>query len=465
MDKEEIKNKLSQKYNEFTTNILTNSIFEYQELFKQKYYNTDEVIEIVIKNMPKGIVLYDNKEGIYDATCAISSGEFKVEKKVLNEKEYFKYVFFHEFLHAISYRKHNNMQFMGFYTIEKGEDYKFKSEFFNEAFTEFMTLKRNRICNYEPENKDLSGYDVGANKLELLTKIIPEEELIDCYFNCPNKLEEIFKKYRMNIDEIFFSFYALEEKEYDVHSLEKRSALHRVQDLFKIIDGERYLFYNLSESFGEIKSKEKFLYKWSILLSEENSKYNFYNIDGILRYGELCDDIDNLKIENDTLNKIQISTEKINKYKLLNVIFNPDDKMKTLNELYKIYSKNYKEYWDLIKDDFAILAYTFLDNIKNNYELYDIEIYPRVYPYLEKENAKIEDVNFEKIICEEERIKFFIFKIKDNIYIEANYDDTKVEKISKDEYEVKYGNEKAILNIKNNTYEINNIKYNVKKIY
>ena len=112
-----------------------------------------------------------------------------------------------------------------------------------------------------------------------------------------------------------------------------------------------------------------------------------------------------------------------------------------------------------------ILAYTFLKSVKNNYQLYDIEIYPRVFPYLKKENASIQDVNFEKVSCKEEKISFYIFHIKNNTYVESNYDDTKVDRINENEFEVKYGNERGILNLKNNFYEINNLKYDIKKIY
>lgn len=465
MNKEHICNKLCKKYNNFTSSILTNAILEFQELFKEKYCSTDTVIERISEVIPNGIVIYDDKNEKIDAICAISSGEIKVGKSILSEKDYFDYVFFHEFIHSISFKIHNNMQFMGFYTIEKGEDYEFKSEAFNEAFTEFITLKRNKMLNYEPENKHLSGYDVGAHKLEIITKIITEEELIDSYFNCPNKLEEIFNKHKMNIDEIFYCFYALEGMENEVNALETKRGLESPQNLFKIIDAERYLYSNLLDSFGEIESNVEFDKKWIILLSELSSKYNFYNIDGIFRYGELCRDIDRLNLEkNDFIDK-EISAEKINKYRLLNTIFNTEDKNRILNELYKIYFEDFNKYWELLIDDFAILAYIFLNTIKNNYQLYDIEIYPRVFPYIKKENADINEVDFEKISCEEENIKFYIFNINKNTYVESNYDDTTIHKINGDEFQVKYSDQVGILNIKNGSYEINDKKYMVKKIY
>lgn len=465
MNIEQIQNRLSKNYDDFTTKTLSSSIIEFQELFKEKYYTTDQVIEIVIENIPNGIVIYDDKNEKFDSVCAMTSGEFKISKTVLNDNEYFSYIFFHEFLHSISYKKHNNMQFMGFYTIEKGKDYEFKSKAFNEAFTEFMTLKRNKMCNYNPENKFLSGYDVGAHELEILTKIIPEQELIDCYFNKPNLLEKILKKYRMNMDEIFYSFYALEGMEYDIKALEEKRGLVKPQNLFKIIDGERYFYYNLLDSFGKVESEKEFNNKWSILLSELNSKYNFYNIDGIFRYGELFRDIDKIGIRESTIIENKASKENLIKYKLLYKIFNTENKENILYELYKIYSEDYNKYWDLLKDDFAILAYTFLDKIKNNYQLYDIEMYPRVYKYLENENTTIKNVDFEKISCEEEKIKFYIFNINDNTYIESNYDDTIVNRINKYEFEVKYGNQRGVLNIEKNIYEINNVRYNIKKIY
>ena len=134
-------------------------------------------------------------------------------------------------------------------------------------------------------------------------------------------------------------------------------------------------------------------------------------------------------------------------------------------ELRKIYHEDYKKYYDLLKDDFVSLAYLFLKEIKNNYQLYDIEIYPRVYPYLEKEKATIENVTFKKIICDEEKISFYIFNINENIYIESNYDDTIVTYKEKNVYEVKYENQIDLLDISNNTYIMNDVVYECKELY
>ena len=465
MEKDQIQKKLSEKYDELTTKVLTGTIFEFQELFKEKYLTTEDVISLVTQNIPKGIVIYTDKDDIFDATCSISTGEFKVHKEAMNEEDYFKYIFFHEFIHSISFKKHGDMQFMGFYTIEKGEEYEFKSRAFNEAVTEFMALKRNKMCGYEPENKYLSGYDVGTDQLNLLTKVIPEEELIGAYFNEPGKLEEIFIKYGMNMDELFYAFYLLEEKEYEVHSLEARRGLDNAQDAVRIIDGERYIFYNMLDHFGEVKSEEEFNKKWAILLSELDLKYNFFKIDGIFKYGQLVADMEKLNLGKNELVDSKVSSKILEKYARLNGIVNPEDKMATLKELSDIYHKDYNEYWSLVQDDFAILAYMFVENIKNNYQLYDIESYPRVYPYLEKENATIEDVDFGKRICEEENIKFFVFNIKGKIYIESNYDDTTVSEISENLFEVTYADQRGVLNIKDNTYEIGGNKFEVKQIY
>ena len=148
MEVEQIRKRLNEKYNKFSVDILSKMIMEFQQLFKEKYLTTDEVIQLVILNIPKGVVVYDKVEGRYDAICSISSKEFKIEKEVLDNQDYFEYVFFHEFIHAISYRKFNEKQFMGFYTTAKGDDYEFKVRSFNEAFTEYLTLKRNKMVTY-----------------------------------------------------------------------------------------------------------------------------------------------------------------------------------------------------------------------------------------------------------------------------------------------------------------------------
>ena len=65
MNREHIYNKLHGIYNEFTSLILTNTILEFQKLFEEKYYNTDTVIKSVIEIIPKGIVVYDDKDEEY----------------------------------------------------------------------------------------------------------------------------------------------------------------------------------------------------------------------------------------------------------------------------------------------------------------------------------------------------------------------------------------------------------------
>ena len=179
---------------------------------------------------------------------------------------------------------------------------------------------------YEPENKYLSGYDVGTDQLNLLTKVIPEEELIGAYFNEPGKLEEIFIKYGMNMDELFYAFYLLEEKEYEVHSLEARRGLDNAQDAVRIIDGERYIFYNMLDHFGEVKSEEEFNKKWTILLSELDLKYNFFKIDGIFKYGQLVADMEKLNLGKNELVDSKVSSKILEKYARLNGIVNPEDK-------------------------------------------------------------------------------------------------------------------------------------------
>ena len=68
-------------------------------------------------------------------------------------------------------------------------------------------------------------------------------------------------------------------------------------------------------------------------------------------------------------------------------------------------------------------------------------MYPRVYPYLQKENAKINDVIFKKIRCEELNINFYIFDINEKNYVESNYYDIIIDRISNDEFLIKYQNQ------------------------
>ena len=464
MNKGQIKIKLSKKYDELSSKMLAESVWEYQELFKEKYLSTNEVLKLLFANIPKGIVVYENL-GKFDATCSMTDGEFKVTKPAMENKEYFGYVFFHEFLHAISFRKHNNLQFMGFYSRDKGEEYQFKATSFNEAVTEYMALKRNKMLKYKNDDFSLSGYEVGATEIHYLTNFIPERILLNSYFNCPDKLEDIFIKYNMNMDEVFYCIHAVEGITYDVKSLELRRALDNPQNVFKIIDSERILLYNKLDSFGPVENEEDFNKKWKKLLSEQKSKYNYFLIDGLFRYGELIRDMKKLKIKHSDLIDKKVSKETLEKYKTLRKIFDYKDPMVVLEKLSDIYHNSYKDYHELAKDDAASLAYFFLREINSNYQLYDIEIYPRIFPYLLQENSTIEKAKFRKIRCDEVNTTIFIFTIKGHNYIETNYDDTSVCKINNNVFELKYGEQVDKVDIKNNIYEINGDKLACKVIY
>lgn len=464
MENKKIKQLLSM-YDDFTRDIFMNAILEFEKTFDGRFLNSEEIVRLLITNISNGIKVYDNVDDKFDAVCSLESKEFKISSNVLEDKDYFNYVFFHEFIHAISYKMYNDIRFMGFYSLDKGEEYSFKSNAFNEAFTEYLTLKRNKMCNYKKQDGSLSGYDLGATEIELLIKIIGEDELINAYFNEPYELENILNKYNMNMDEIFYSIYVFEENDYEVFNLINKYGMRNVNNLNRIIDGERYLFYNFLDSFGEPTNEEEFNHKWNILLSERTMKYNFWDIDGIFRYGSLIDDAKKIGISKNNKLLKTIPKEKINKYSFLNDIFKLEDTNKILDKLSTIYHNDYKEYHLLLDDEFAILAYTFLDKIKNNYQLYDIEIYPRVYPYLKLENALISDVNFSKIECSEMKTKINIFNIKKNNYIECNYDDTIINKKSNILFELSYDKQSDLVDIDKNTYIVNDTTYNCTIIY
>lgn len=460
MNKEELINKLKNYYDEFSSKYLANCIDEYNQLFNEKYIDTKEIINLLVQNFPNGLKLYDTVGDAFDATCSASSKEFKVNKEILNDKAYFEYVLFHEFIHAISFRKNNNKQFMGFYTVEKGDDYAFKSKAFNEVFTEYVTIKRNEVVNYVSNRKYLSGYIVGVEQLKLLFKIIPEEELINCYFNCPDNLEKIFTKYKMNIEELFYTFYGLECKEYDIEALINKRGLQYPKDLLKIIDAERFLYYNIIDSIGNVDNQEKFDNKWKLILSDIG-QYTLYKFDKIFLYGQLFKDLEKNKKNSITF----ILNEELKKYKMLCEIFENENKNEILKRLFEIYNKDYKKYFDLLKDCFATLTYTFLSEIKNNYQIYDIEAYPRAYKYLKINNTNFDDLIIEKYKSNETKTSFYVFKIDDDIYVETNYDDTTVKRIQDNLFEVKYGNNVDLFDLKNKKYIVNNVEYYCDKLY
>ena len=111
------------------------------------------------------------------------------------------------------------------------------------------------------------------------------------------------------------------------------------------------------------------------------------------------------------------------------------------------------------------MVYIFLSDVKSNYQLYDIEAFPRSYPYLIMEKATINDITYSKLRCDEDNISFYIFNINGNNYVESNYDDTTIEKVSNNRFKVKYGNITNMLDIKKNTYTIGKSVINCKILY
>ena len=78
---------------------------------------------------------------------------------------------------------------MGFYTTAKGDDYEFKVRSFNEAFTEYLTLKRNKMVGYKIENDkiiDISiaygGVAATVYKAKALEEILLNKEVKKEYF-------------------------------------------------------------------------------------------------------------------------------------------------------------------------------------------------------------------------------------------------------------------------------------------
>ena len=457
MNKSEIVSELKKtNYDEFSCDILGDSILEFQELFKEEFVKTNVAIEQICKNIPKGIVIYENDDDVFDATCSISDGEFKVNKETTQDMNYFRYLMFHEMLHAISFKdfmEHNI--FMGFYSADNGEEYEYKSIAFNEAFTEFMTLKRNKMVGFEFDGS-LSGYELGVQKIEMITKIIPENELIDAYFNHPYELEKIFEENGLNLDDAFYAIHLLEGKQKSESMLEQKRGLDEPNDALKIVEANRIMLCNLSDALGKPENEEEFIKKWLVLLSERNMKYKFWDIDGIGCFTEFLFDLYDLELDesqiSQVLEELKIPEDIFYKYRMLCDIFGSEEKYGILQGLLEIYKNDYDEYFELLRDDAPSLCYRFFDSIPNNFFLYDIELYPRLAQYL-NEDDDIDSIKYQKIRCENQDINFYVFTIGSDRIIECEYDNVNVEQEEENLYKVTFDDDSyAYILCENNNY-------------
>lgn len=181
--RELVKRELADKqFDEKSIELICGAIDEFDDLFG-KYVNKAELIRRLkeclkeIKFEPK---LYDDVLGLFN--------EDKKEILILEtlSEEKMKNVFFHEFIHCITYDpQRKKCGFSETYEISDSDDIAIMGIGITEGFTQFVT----RIRNEKYSNKQISNaYPILSEQVGNLVELIGEDRFLDIGFNNPEKL-------------------------------------------------------------------------------------------------------------------------------------------------------------------------------------------------------------------------------------------------------------------------------------
>ena len=235
MDKEKIIEKFKGKgYDDFTIKLLLNFLKDFEELELTKYLPIEEVIERICNNVHS---FQYGKEphkhanlGYYDSKrkCIV------ICKGAMQNEDVINMVMFHELLHCISDNKENDM-------VGLKKLYRFEEEIFetgrgiNEGVTEYLTKKRNRMKKYKGQS--INAYPVLTMEIENLIYLIGEKELLGCYFNHPEYIDELLETKKMDSLSILQAFDQILNKEAQITDLKEREKSAK-NSLFDAINGE-----------------------------------------------------------------------------------------------------------------------------------------------------------------------------------------------------------------------------------
>lgn len=168
-------------FDEKKIELISGAIDEFEELFG-KYINKEEVIrrlrEVLrdVKFVPE---LYRDALGSFN-----EKGEISLLESLDNEK--MKSVFFHEFIHCITYDpKKGRRGFKEKYEVDGMDDVVYVGSGLNEGFTQYVTKIRD--AKYLPEQK-INAYPILSEQVENLVELIGEEKFLDIGFNRPQDL-------------------------------------------------------------------------------------------------------------------------------------------------------------------------------------------------------------------------------------------------------------------------------------
>jgi len=454
------------KYNWNTEiqDILEESINDFNEIFSE-YISKEEIIKRLAR-LEGGIEYVENNEirTAYECDAAYSPTEKKIKlsKNLKNkDKEYIKYVLFHELTHVLSMTIHDRQEYTGFTPkntlINIG---------LNEAMTEYITQLRNQKHNY----KGISDYRVAVNELKNLMFLIGKNKLINCYINNPHQLKELIEKNNINFNDITKCFERIIGMDQAAYAVKNKMYLDNLGDIEGLFY-KRFLYEEYSKSIGQVSTESQFIKKVKLFKQNLKETFSLNSIDEYSTYIELlCDieDLSNQGIEENKLLTIMynngFSKEKIDNYKKINdiCVCSQDDTEKTKNikQLYNLYTDR-DNYFEILDDSFISIYHSFYENIpSNNDELYDFYKYAAIAKYLINNPKKsFGDIKIKKIGYEFEnsnyRDYFYLIITKnENDIVLQEYDDGSCmtcKKINNSTFELFYNDLKIKITLNNNS--------------
>lgn len=411
MNKNEIKEKISEKYDdEYTIKMFTNFAWEFQECFSD-IMSTEELIDRIKKNIFGNIRMVDeftnkNLDGRY-----ADDGYIYLKKGAVENERYVKYLLFHEMLHAItSVRDENGNEIMlGFSYLKDC-----LGMGLNEAMTEYLTQIRNQ--KFEENRADLtSGYRTVVEQIRRLILIIGDKELKKAYFYNPESLKTILSKNNIDYDEFEFAFRNLVAKDYDVNAMANGIKLKNNENYILHRFSET-IFSNYAKAIGDVKSIEDFKKKYKIFQTYYDGQCDSIGTMFLAYYQNIGKDIDTLLKQKVQFNDIKEVLQSLNlNINNVAVWYNfskclSEDKNQSAIKLYEFYNKNPQNYFGIFAQSYGTIYDNFseCDSNPGNDALYNGYTYPMIGRLL-KDHPEIEysDVSFD--LMEEKNSKTIMF--------------------------------------------------------
>ena len=427
MEQNEIRKILQKKGNfeDITLNYLSEYLNIVQDVFSE-YITLEEAIKKFLDDdrLKNGIEIVDSSQikTIYksDASYSFEDKCIRIDKDALEneDKSYIKFIVFHELTHVLSIHNSDEKKFIGIQDHSQNPYYK---NGFDEAITEYLNLKiAQKMKNYYTS----TGYIVVIEQLENLMKIIPENEIINCYFYNGAKFENVLQKYGIqDVDYLIKCFDILTNKEESIVQIRRREIPRLEKDTTLLVIKD-YLYCLYTERFLPVDSIEKFEEKIQVVSTfvKQHDSLNYVDKYGtsmdilcdredLIEKGYNKDEINNiLRKYGFNIDEFELLSEFNFLDETLNMCSDSKRTQKCIN-LYNLYKKMGREKFCNACDAFFMRLYLdfFLDKPDTNWDLNNYMKLPFIGRFL-KDNPQydFDELSIERIIYTKKRNGFDI---------------------------------------------------------